>query len=69
MNSSGKIDSVSYIKRRIKELIEKESKNAPLSDQQLTIELVAEEIQISRRTIAKYRKELNIANSSKRIYM
>lgn len=69
VNSAGKVDSVSYIKRRIKELIENESRNAPLSDQQLMIELAAEEIQLSRRTIAKYRKELNIANSSKRIYM
>lgn len=69
INSSGKIDSVSYIKSRIKELVEKESRKAPLSDQQLTFELAAEGVQISRRTIAKYRKELNIANSSKRIYM
>ena len=68
-NDSGKLDSVSYIKRRIKELVGNENRKTPLSDQQLTEKLETEGIRISRRTVSKYRKELNIANSSKRIYL
>lgn len=69
INDSGKLDSVSYIKSRIKELVENENRKTPLSDQQLTEKLETEGIRISRRTVSKYRKELNIANSSKRIYL
>jgi len=68
-NDSGKVDSVAFIKQRINELIAKEDKNSPLTDQQLTIELLNEGIQLSRRTIAKYREELHIPNSAKRVYL
>ncbi len=60
---------MSYIKSRIKKLVENENRKTPLSDQQLTEKLETEGIRISRRTVSKYRKELNIANSSKRIYL
>lgn len=65
-NHSGKMDSVMYIKQRITELVGKENSTSPLTDQQLTEFLQNEGIQISRRTIAKYREELNILSSSKR---
>ncbi len=68
-NQFGKIDSVMDVKRRINELIAKEDKKSPLTDQHLTTELQREGIQISRRTIAKYREELNIPNSAKRVYL
>lgn len=68
-NYSGKMDSVTYIKQQIQQYIEKENHQRPLSDQQLTNLLKAEGMNISRRTIAKYREELNIPNSSKRIYL
>ena len=68
-NESGKMDSVAFIKHRINELIAKEDKKSPLTDQQLTIALQNEGIQISRRTIAKYREESNIPNSAKRVYL
>ena len=67
-NTSGKMDSVQYIKKRIQELVASEDKSKPYSDQQITNELVSEGIQISRRTVAKYREELNILSSSKRLY-
>ncbi|WP_277587553.1 RNA polymerase factor sigma-54 [Psychrobacillus antarcticus] len=69
VSNSGKTDSVSYIKRRIKELIDSESSDKRLSDQQVTDILGEEDIQISRRTVAKYREELNIFSSSKRVYI
>lgn len=67
-NSSGKMDSVAYIKKRLQEMIASEERKSPLSDQHLTNELVNEGIQISRRTVAKYREELSIPSSNKRLY-
>ena len=68
-NHSGKMDSVAYVKKRISNLIKEEDTQSPLSDQQLTILLQSENIQISRRTVAKYREELNIPSSTKRTYV
>ncbi|QUG40610.1 RNA polymerase factor sigma-54 [Psychrobacillus sp. INOP01] len=69
VSNSGKMDSVSYVKRRIKELIDSENPDNRYSDQQITDILGEEDIQISRRTVAKYREELNIFSSSKRVYI
>lgn len=68
MNISGKMDSIMYIKNRLKQLIEGEDKQKPLTDQQITNTLSAEGIQISRRTVAKYREEMNILSSFNRMY-
>ena len=68
MNISGKMDSIMYIKKRLKQLIEAEDKQQPLTDQQLTNTLSTEGIQISRRTVAKYREEMNIVSSFNRVY-
>ncbi|MEG0383265.1 MAG: RNA polymerase factor sigma-54 [Solibacillus sp.] len=68
VNSSGKIDSIMHIKKRLKQLIETEDKHKPLADQQITNILCAEGIQISRRTVAKYREEMNIVSSFNRAY-
>lgn len=57
-----------YIKKRLQKLIETEDKRNPLADQQLTNILCEEGIQISRRTVAKYREELNILSSYNRAY-
>lgn len=62
------MDSVMYVQTRITELIEQEKPTNVLTDQQLTEILQSEGIQISRRTIAKYREELNIRSSAKRTY-
>lgn len=56
------------IKDFIQEQIRKEPRQKPLSDEKI-LELIQKEftdIQIGRRTIAKYRKQLNIASSSER---
>lgn len=67
VNTSGKIDSITYIKKRLKQLIDNEDKQKPLADQQITHILCAEGIQISRRTVAKYREEMKIMSSFNRI--
>ena len=47
-------------KTRIREIIDKEDKAKPLSDQKIVDLLKAEGLNIARRTVAKYREQLNI---------
>ncbi len=57
--------SSSHIKGLIKELIEKEDKKHPLSDADIAKILTSEKnLNISRRTVAKYREELRILSST-----
>lgn len=58
--------SADSIKERLRTMIEEENKQKPLSDRELTEMLVAEGIQISRRTVAKYREAMGIAGASGR---
>ncbi|MBD8070788.1 RNA polymerase factor sigma-54 [Bacillus sp. PS06] len=59
--------SSAHVKHLVKELIEQENKQKPLSDQQIVSSLeVNHQISVSRRTIAKYRDQLGILGSSKR---
>ncbi|MGB4703724.1 MAG: RNA polymerase factor sigma-54 [Candidatus Saccharicenans sp.] len=48
------------IKERIRKLIENEDRNNPLSDDEIVDILERENIKIARRTVAKYRAQLNI---------
>ncbi|NRR24777.1 RNA polymerase factor sigma-54 [Brevibacillus sp. MS2.2] len=64
--SSGEATSSESVKRRIKALIEQEDRKSPLSDQKLGEMLLTEGIEISRRTVAKYREEMLIPSSAKR---
>lgn len=61
----GGISSTS-VKAMIKDLIDKENIKKPLSDQNIANILKGRNIEISRRTVAKYRDELGIASSSGR---
>ncbi len=54
------------VKRKIEKLIEAEDPHDPLSDSELMRILNREGIQIARRTVAKYRDELNIPSSTER---
>ncbi len=54
------------IKSIIRDIIAKENPNMPYSDQSLCEILKTQSIEISRRTVAKYRDEMNIQSSSKR---
>lgn len=58
--------STGVIKQKIKELIDEEDKEVCLSDQRI-VELMEEKgIKIARRTVAKYRDEMNIPTMSQR---
>ena len=64
--NSGEGIASESIKTFIKEIVEDEDPKAPLSDQTM-VEILAERgIDISRRTVAKYRDEMNLPSSSKR---
>jgi RNA polymerase sigma-54 factor len=58
--------SAESIKAKIKKWIAQENPKVPLSDQKITDLLKQEGIQISRRTVAKYREEMGILSSAKR---
>lgn len=58
--------SAESIKMLIKDLVNEEDPKKPLSDQKISNELGKAGIKVSRRTIAKYRDELNIPSTSKR---
>lgn len=54
------------VKRMISDMIRIEEPRRPLSDQQIVEKLEEKGIQLARRTVAKYREQLNILPSSKR---
>lgn len=64
--SNGEATSSESVKAKLKELVDKEDRKKPLSDQRLCELLNEEGITISRRTVAKYREELGILSSAKR---
>ncbi len=64
--ASGEGVSSESVKSVMKDMIEKEDAKKPLSDQYIADVLNKTGINISRRTVAKYRDELNIPPSSKR---
>tara|TARA_Y100000994_G_scaffold200834_1_gene171350 strand:- start:2626 stop:3993 length:1368 start_codon:yes stop_codon:yes gene_type:complete len=63
---SGEEVSNTTVKKRIKELIEKENKLNPIDDQMITDLLVKEGYIVARRTVSKYRAMLGIPKSKLR---
>lgn len=59
-NDEGDEVSTRVIKEKIRDIISKESKNKPWSDDKLTKELKKEGYNVARRTVAKYREQLKI---------
>ncbi len=54
------------LKRKVKKMIEEEDSKRPLTDDQITAKLQAEGIQVTRRTVAKYREDLKIPSTHQR---
>jgi len=55
--------SKDFVKNVIKDIVDKEDKNKPLNDDDIKELLAKQGINITRRTVTKYRKEMNIPNS------
>jgi RNA polymerase sigma-54 factor len=54
------------LKRKVRKLIEEEDPKHPLTDDQLAAMLQAQGIQLTRRTVAKYREDMNIPSTHQR---
>lgn len=54
------------VRERVRRIIEAEDTESPLSDEEVAEALGAEGLEIARRTVAKYRKELGIPSSYRR---
>ena len=64
--SDGGEMSNTSVKGEIAELVANENHRSPLSDKEIVETLLARGIPIARRTVAKYRAELNILPSNMR---
>jgi RNA polymerase sigma-54 factor len=58
--------SLLILKRRVKKLIEEEDPARPLTDDQITRVLQSQGIQVTRRTVAKYREDMKIPSTHQR---
>jgi RNA polymerase sigma-54 factor len=54
------------LKRRVKKMIEEEDTTHPLTDEQITARLRSEGIDVTRRTVAKYREDMKIPSTHQR---
>ena len=54
------------LKRKVKKLIEEEDPKKPLTDDQLAADLKTQGINVTRRTVAKYREDMQIPSTHQR---
>jgi RNA polymerase sigma-54 factor len=54
------------LKRKVRKLIAEEDARHPLTDDQLAATLQSQGIQLTRRTVAKYREDMNIPSTHQR---
>ena len=59
-NSNGEEVSTKELKKALQEGVDNEDKHKPLTDEQLVVEMNKRGYKVARRTIAKYRGQLNI---------
>ena len=65
-NAKGESVSWDAIRAKMQEIIDSEDKKKPLNDEKLAAELTKQGVEISRRTVAKYRDIMNIPPARKR---
>jgi RNA polymerase sigma-54 factor len=63
---SGSGTPLLLLKRKVKKMIEDEDRTRPLTDEQITALLQAEGIDVTRRTVAKYREDMKIPSTHQR---
>jgi len=63
---SGGATPLLILKRRVKKMIDEEDATHPLTDEHITERLQAEGIQVTRRTVAKYREDMRIPSTHQR---
>ena len=63
---AGGLVSSEQVREVIREMVEQEDRSSPLTDQQMEEKLCARGMELSRRTVAKYRAELEIPSAARR---
>jgi RNA polymerase sigma-54 factor len=63
---SGRGTSLQALKRRVRRMIEEEDSHNPLTDERIAQHLASEGIQVTRRTVAKYREDMKIPSTHQR---
>ena len=63
---AGSATPLLILKRRVKKMIEEEDAEHPLTDEQITARLKGEGIDVTRRTVAKYREDMKIPSTHQR---
>ncbi len=63
---AGSATPLLILKRRVKKMIEDEDAQHPLTDEQITARLKEEGIDVTRRTVAKYREDMKIPSTHQR---
>lgn len=66
LNEEGEEVSTRILKLRIKKMVEEEDTKKPLTDDEIAKVLSKEGVKLSRRTVAKYRDQMNIPGSRER---
>ncbi len=66
LNEDGEEVSTRIIKLRIKRMVEDENSQKPITDDEIAKILIREGIKLSRRTVAKYRDQMQIPGSRER---
>jgi RNA polymerase sigma-54 factor len=64
--TAGSATPLLILKRRVKKMIEEEDTQHPLTDEQITARLKSEGIDVTRRTVAKYREDMKIPSTHQR---
>lgn len=63
---SGGATPLLILKRKVKKMIDDEDRARPLTDEQITALLQGQGIQVTRRTVAKYREDMKIPSTHQR---
>ncbi len=66
VNPEGEEVAWDVVRLKVKELIDREDKANPLSDEEIVRELAKQGIHVKRRTVTKYREEMGIPSSRER---
>ncbi len=66
MNEEGEEVSTRILKLQIKKMVEEEDTKKPMTDEQIVKLLSKDGVKLSRRTVAKYRDQMNIPGSRER---
>ena len=64
--AAGAVTPLLVLKRKVKKMIEEENPRHPLTDDQITALLRADGINVTRRTVAKYREDMKIPSTHQR---